>query len=447
MALKKFSGAQLILLSTGANDNPTMSAGAETAWKMGGMDVVVDGKALYTPGVLLSLTVALTQSGGTGTRLSILDIYRALISSVEVRNSFFGVPVRASKVIGSVLPSLEFITGGYGFWAPKRTFVPAANGTYNLVVDVFLPINYFGCNADDEDTMQLVAAYTDATLAVTMAPAATLTAMSTGASFGAVTAKASMIVVPDREIRLAPGIEAAVYLAPFASGSQIDFTAMGDDTGFNGVESGAGMLYMGLLTSARGQLGPFAGNQITAFGFPARSQRRTTHLEPVLAAAWAACDPNGLLGSVQDAATSQGLSDFSRYPHLYTTGADPTGSSVNSNLVAFPVVTPGKNLRLSNVQRFSGNMSVLAEFSGGSGTHQLFCVQAKRWLDATINAYTARLLTLGVPQKVMQTDRVRWEPKINAPKRRSNNPSSPDYNRLTATPKTARYLPWSLKAA
>lgn len=433
---RQHSGFEKVPLSTGTTDNPSLTQGSETTFRLGGVDYLDGKNPRYTPGLHLSISGNVVQSGGTGTRFSVFDLYRCLMTYLEIRGAFFGTPLRSSKFLGAYIPSIEFVANGYQYSMPKRSFFPAANGTYAFVLDVFVPVNYFGCNVDPAHTAQLVAALKDATFAIGVAGSAVISGLSTGASLTSLTARCSMLVFPDPEIRVAPGIEWTDYIAPFSSGAQIDFQNLGDDTGFDGVEGGAGMLAMYLLTSAAGQSGAFAGNNVTAFGVPWRSQRRSVHLEPFITDAWAAMDAAGVVGSVQDAGTASGLSDFSRAPHLYIPGADPTGSAlVNTSLKAIPVISPGHAMQLSKAQFVRGNLPILFEASSGSGSHHLLTCQAKRWTRPKLDSYTQMLFDLGIPQArgLNSPGAAQWQVKMAD-------------HQSAVNPRKARFLPLKLAA-
>ena len=427
------SGFKKYPLDTGVTDNPALTQGQATIFNLSSIPEVEDGFANYLPVIALTIAGNVVQSGGTGTRILLDNFIRALIASIEVRDSFFGFPLRAAKFLGAYLPSIEFISGGYQNFSPRRAAFPAANGTYAFSITLGIPINYFGCNVDPMHTSQLAAAFKNATMVINVAASSVITGMSTGSSLTSLTAKAMAICVPEREIRLAPGIEWTTYTAPASSGEQFTLINFGNDSGFDGVQPGAGLLYASLLTNARGMGGAFAGNAITAFGAPFRGQRRTTHLEPFISEAWAAMDRGLVQGSVVDAAASQALTDYSGAPHLYQLGADVTGSLLDTTLVAFPIVSPGRSMQLSKVQRVDGNEPLT--FGGtSSGTQTLLACQAKQWTQEKVAAYTEYLIGLKVPQKVLGAKSVKWEVKMADHQARVN-------------PRKARYLPLVLRAA
>jgi len=411
----RVTGVKKYSLNTGTTDNPSLTQGSPVQFNLGDIPAVEDGLANYLPGVLVTVSGNVVVSGGSGTRFSVDDLARAIFSSIEVRDGFFGYPLRAAKFLGAYLPSVEFVAGGYQKPVPQRAFFPAGASTYPFAASFFIPINYCGAIEDSENTAQLAAAYSRATMVFNIAASSVIAGISTGATLTSMTMKATALCLPDHEIRLAPGIEVADYTAPASSGESFSILSAGDDTGFDGALPGAGVLWASLLTNARGQGGAFAGNAITAFGMPWRGQRRTTHLEPFIAEAWGAMPPQRPQGSVVDSATSVALTDYAGAPHLFTSGADIAGSPINAALTGFPIVSPGFRTRLSKVQHIEGTQPVIASFGSSSGTHHLLMLQAKRWTKQKQDQYLQHLLGLGVVQKALPAGKKligQWTPKL-----------------------------------
>ncbi len=402
--LKSLTGIESFPLATTGTDNPSLTAGAETQFQLGGLPEMQGNLVWKLVGILLTLTGNLVQSGSTGTRLSVLDMYRALIANMRVTQGFFGDHIRQAHFLGAWLPSIEFVQSGYQYVSPKRSFFPAANGTYAFVIDILVPVNFFGPNVANHHTAMLSTFFQAATFGLTPAAASVLTAMSTGASITSLACKASAWMVLDRQIVLPPGIETNAYQTPYASGTVTNFLNVGNSTGLDGTLPGAGILEALLLTSARGQGGAFSGANLTAFGADFRAQRRTTHLEAISNIGFAMSGPGRRLGGVADAATVGATTDFDGSPHLYTdnvtgTGTDITGSvAVSANLAALQVVTAGVESNLSNAQHVDLNLPLDIETSSGSGNQILLAIQAKRWAQAKKDAAAAYLLSRGIIQ-------------------------------------------------
>lgn len=418
-------------LTTGTSDAPAVTLGSETQFQLSNLpQMAPDGRLYYLMGVLLTLTATFTQSGGTGTRQQWDRLLRSILSTVEVSNAWHGTPIRAQDYVGSIHDIIEFVSNGYSFAAPRPAAMLAANGAYVRQLHVFLPFGFYGGEKPHHHAMP-VAFFDQAVLKLTWAASTVIGTISTGCTLSSVTAAASALLLPDVEIRLPPGLEVAVYQAAAASGSEFTLQAFGDDTGLQGVETGAGMIFAGLLTSVLGQPGAFAGNQLTAFGVPWLGQLRTTHLDPYIVEA---LDPlrARAIGSVQDTGTASGLSDFSGGV-LYQAGADQVQGLVNADLRYFPVLTPGLDFQLSKVKQINGPQPLLAEGTF-SGTQSLLAIQAKRFSESARMAAIKHLLDRNIPQTMLGTDRVEWRNLVA-------NPGRPP------APAQQRYLPQILARA
>jgi hypothetical protein len=403
------TGAVFEPLSTGSTDTPTPVLGQSTQFRLSSVPEVIDGKVTYCTGIVLSLTYTLTQSGGTGTRLSPLDLVRALLASVELRNTAFGAPIRAAKYLGAYQQIIEYIACGQKYAGPVGSYIPAANGAYTRTQEIFIPLSFGSC-IEPGHTAPMVALLKDGILDLNWAASSVLTAMSTGASFSALSCRASAVLDLKKDALLFAPHEWSTHSVAYSTGEQITFPGVGNDSGIDGTFSGAGLTTALLLTSASGLGGAFSGQNITAIGYNLRNQRRTPHIAPIVMQAFSARGSARAQGST-DLGTAQEFGDFSGFPYAH--GAVAT-QVLDNELLCVPLSMPGQSLKYSKLKAVDGDEPVIFAASSGSGSQVLLVHQVKRFTDAKKAALLNVLYDLKIPQRLYPNARGRlyWDTKL-----------------------------------
>jgi hypothetical protein len=421
------------LSAAGGGDNPSLTQGSPTVFNLNTLPIAQGDLAYYLPALVCTITGILTQAGGTGVRTAWNALYRILVESLELRNAWHGSPISPQFVKGAMMPIIEPITMGYRNMVRKRGFIPAANAAYSFSFTFPVPLS-LGVGQKPHHTAQLVALYKEAQLSIQVAQASVLTALSPGATLSSLACRCSAMLLPEPEIRLGPVMEIVDYQVAATSGQvNVPLQSFGNNTGLTRMERGAGLVYLGLLTSNQGLPGPFAPENLTRLNVPWRGQTDTGHLPPYLAQQMLAMGNQRQVGSVDDQGISKGYSDTAGFP--YTEGFDASNStSEMTGLLAVPLVTPAADLEVTKLQIIDGDESFNATLSSGpSGTWHNLAIQLKSWQPNAWQDAAAYLISLGLPMKVLgQNSGLTWVPKTL--KR----------NRSIAAGK-ARFLPMVLK--
>lgn len=400
--LQNHTGFQHFPLSAaGGGDAPSLVQGSPTVWNLNTIPLFQATLANYVPALICTITGTLTQSGGTGVAVTWETMCRVLIESLEVRNAWHGSPMSPQNVKGAMLPIIEQFAAGYRTLMRKRGAIPAANGAYTFYFTFPIPLS-IGLGSKPHHTAQLAALYKEAQFSLQTAQPTVLTALSPGGTLTALQARCSAILLPDPELRVGPVCEFIDYQVAATSGQvNIPIQAFGNNSQLTKMDKGSGLFYFGLLTNLAGLPGAFAPDTILRLNVPWRGQTDTGHMAPYIAQQILAMGNQRVIGS-NVAQSGTALADTSGFP--YTSAFDATTSATEAtNLLAFPIVTPGIDLELTKLQVIDGDESLNAQFSSGpAGTHHMLAGQARSWQPSALNDLTQYLVNLGMPTKILK---------------------------------------------
>jgi len=388
------------LSAAGGGDFPSLTPGSPTVFNLNTIPLFQGSKVNYVPALECTITGNLVQSGGTGVRQPWDNLYRILIESLEVRNCWHGSPISPANMKGSMLPIIEQFTAGYRQFARKRGFFPAANATYPFSFTFLVPLS-LGLGAKPHHTAQLAALYKEAMFSLQVAPAATLTALSPGATVTSLQMRCSALLLPEPEIRVGPVIEYIDYqIAATAGQVNVPLLGFGNNSQLTKMERGAALFYFGLLTSNGGLPGPFLPENVTRLNVPWRGQTDTGHMACYVTQQLLAMGTGRQIGGAVDQGASQALSDTGNFP--YTPAFDGTTVNELTGLLAVPVVTPASDLELSKIPTVDGDESLNITVSSLSGTWHNLAGQARSWQPSALQELTQYLVNIGLPSKVLK---------------------------------------------
>lgn len=411
--IRNHTGFHLYPLSTGASDTYTWAGSDVATFNMKNVPIAVGDQAYYAYGIHLSFTGSLIQAGGGGSIVDRQKLIRALVDSIELRNAWHGTPLSSRQIKGSMLPIVEFVGCGYQSGQRGPGEAVAANGTYNFRVNVLVPL-CVGLGPKPHHTAQLALFYKQAQLDINTAATSVLTGITAGASFGTTTVRASLVMLPEKEIRLGPAVEWVDYQSSATSGQeQIILDSFGNKTGLSGVIPNAGVVWMGALTSVGGLPGSFSVDAVTRYSFPWRGQVEIRQIDAFATMQLMAMGPARPDSNI---ANSNGSPDgyVNGFPYSQGGAIDiVNGGNILAQLLFFPMVTPAMDLELTKIQLAKGSQSYFLSGPSFSGTNHTLVQHLNSFDDPKREDAVKQIVDSGLAKTVIgqQTD-LGWVPKL-----------------------------------
>lgn len=394
---------QLWPLQSGNGTQPTLTPGAQTAFYFKDVpDRSPTGPlAYYMPGVLVTFTGALVQSGSTGNVVFSDLFFSMLFSNLNWIQHWMGAPLRSQDCLGADWQVLEFFANGHRYASnPQAVIAPAANGTYHFDVTIFVPCGSNRTFDLEESTSQLALLARASQLQINVAPTTVLTTASPGASITGFTARASAILIPRQELVLGTPIDNILTQIVAGSGNAVQIDPFGTDTGITGVDPGGGVLNLLFLSNQLSQNGSFDPVNITDFTWQWRGQQYTQDILALLQS-WKRQLPTpetvGVIGNQASAAT--GSSQLVGVPYiidntqLYGAGVTKVDQR---NLLFWALVLGGQRPRLSALQTADSPQTFNMTVTGGfSGSHQILGQYARSWQAQMTQNWVAQVMAGG----------------------------------------------------
>lgn len=435
-------------LTTGNNDNPTLTQGAATSFFCNTVpDRAPGGLAYYLPYVLLTITGNVVQSGTAGTAIAYDVLRQCVIDSIDWITWWGGTAVSANHVKGKWLPIVEFVSGGYGYAVRQPEIIPAAAGTYAFELTVAVPAA--SCAVGDllANTSNLALLFQTSQLKVNVAPSTAITAVSAGSSLTSLAARASAKLVPSPELILGTPVEWIMeQTVAGASSYQVQIKGFGTDTLLTGVENKGGVAWLGELTSVNNQGGVFAAETVTGFAFPWRNQQQTYHPQALI---------SDMLSVLPDRRpqvfptdVSGGDSDATGYPYTAINNNDSTtGTNMTAakNLMAWIMVQLGAQAQLTNLQTADADQSYFLNLNTtfSAGSHLILGGYARRWTQAQRMNWIGQVSKGGSNSLAAHCLGANWQSVVNRALGSDLKQRIPRGRHIT-TADQMTYLPWQL---
>lgn len=400
--LQNHTGFQTFPLGAGSGgDIPSLVQGTPTVFQLSTVPLFQGNMVNYLPALICTVTGILNQTGGTGARIAWDFLYRILVDSLEVRNAWHGSPIAPANVKGAYMPIIEQMVAGYRNFARKRGFFPSANGAYPFSFTFPVPLS-MGLGSKPHHTAQMAALYTNAAFSLQVAPASVLTALSPGATLTGLQMRCSAMLLPDPEIRVGPVVEFVDYQTPATTNqTNLSLLEFGNQSALTKMDEGAGLFYLGLLTSNGGLPGPFLPENVVQMNVPWRGQVASNHMVPYLTQQLLAMGGGRQIGGAADQGAALALTDTGNFPYL--PAYDGVGANEMAGLLAWPVVTPGSDLELTKLQVIDGNEAIGVQLSAGpSGTWHNLAGQVRSWQPSALQDLTQFIVNLGLPSKILK---------------------------------------------
>ncbi len=383
---------QLWPLQSGSTNQPNLTAGKQTTFQFNDVpDRCPSGPlAYYLPGCKATFRGSAAQAGGEGSRAYFTDeFYSLLFEKLVWLQTFFGTPIQGQNVTGAQWAAIEYVSNGYQYEQAPHEVVPAAAGNYPFEVEIFIPFASCLLEGLEEQTEQLALLARSSQLQIVAGPLASgLVTLSN------VSVTLSAALVPRQELVFGTPIETVLSQIVAGAGTAVKINNFGTDTGINGVDPGGGVLSLLALTNVGTMGGSFDAQNLTQFQFNWRGQQQTQDILGLLTM-W-----RRLLPSRQNipAIPAGGAVNMQGFPYLVNSAVSNTpASSANSelqNLLCWPIVLPGKKVRLTSLQTATSdetfNMTVTGGFDSGS-SHQLLGNYARSWQDPMVAAWVKQI--------------------------------------------------------
>jgi hypothetical protein len=391
------TGAQPWPLTTGNNDNPSLTQGRPTSFFCNTVpDRCPTGPLAYIlPFVVLTIYGNIVQPASTGSVIYTDDLTGALIDSVDWITAWHGTPVSANHVNGANLPVVEYVAGGYRYALKRRPATAAASGTYPFQLSVAIPASSSRLGTLMRDTSQLALLFQTSQLKVNVAAATVLDGLSTGATFTNLTARCSAILYPTSELVLGTAVENILHQTVAGTNSpQVQIKGFGTDTMLNGVQSKGGVMFLAELTDVGLQDGVFTAEDVQQFSFPWRGQQQTQHIESLLSPFIQAL-PQRLV--TQPTIVVGGDAEFAGFPYNMRNSDQATTTATSMDEVGlrfFPLgVYPDNELQLADLQTADSDQSYFLTVNGGfsAGTHLILAQYARAWSPAMVTDWVKQV--------------------------------------------------------
>lgn len=445
------TGGQLWPLTTGNNDNPTLTQGKPTSFFC---NTVPDRcptapLAYYLPVVFLTIYGNLVQSGTLGSSIPWDKLVGALIDSVDWINAWHGTVVSANHVLGTQLPLVEYYSNGFRYAARRRPPYPATAGTYPVEYTVAITPSVSRLGRLMGDTAQLAALFQTSQIKLNVAAASVLTGYSTGATFTSLSARMSAALVPRNELVLGTPVETILHQVVAGSNSnQVQIKGFGTDTMLTGVENKGGVVWLGELTNTLGMGGAFLAENVTQFSFPWRGQDQIQHVEAFNSMQALANMPNDRANTFPTIVVG-GDAEFNNPPYTMDKSDQNTTTSTHmdlTSLLAWIMVQGGNDLSLADVQTADRDQSYFLTVTGGftGATHLILAFYARQWQD-TMKASWVKKITSGGTNGIDSLAAYVLGGTQNVAKAQLRQRAPHAKHQLTAD--NLAYLPWQLVVA
>lgn len=412
--IRNHTGFHFYPLSTGAGDTATFANSDVITFNMKNIPIAVGDQAYYAYGIALTFVGNVDQDAGAPATIDRDELIRSLIDSVEIRNAWHGTVMSSRQIRGSMLPIVEFVGCGYQDSQRGQGEVPAVNNDYNFRLTIVLPL-CVGLGAKPHHTAQLALFYKQAQLDINTAALTVLQGISPLAVFEATTVKASIVMLPEKEIRLGPAVEWVDYQSAATAGqSQIELDSFGNKTGLSGTIPNAGVVWLGALTSAGGLPGSFAAQTVTRYSFPWRGQVDIRHVDPFVMMQLMAMGASRPDSIILNNVVTQRDGYTNGFPYARGSAIDMGVAAIPglTGLLFWPMVTPANDLELTKIQLAKGTQAYFLDATF-TGTNHTLAQHVRSFDDNKREDAVKQIVDSGLAKTVIGREtNLAWLPKL-----------------------------------
>lgn len=412
--LKNGTNYQVFPLQSGGVDAPAFTPGQATSFALDAVPIQNGNRANYLLGILVTIAGVFTQPNVTTNAEVFWDgFFHALVSTVDVRNTWFGSPFNSQHALGAYWPIIEFVGCGYRYPIRRKgSFPSTANKTYSFTYTFMVPLCR-GTNKKPHKTAQLMLLYKKAQLVLQAAPASVIQGMSSStASLSGMTIMASAVLSAHRSIWMAPGLEWIDYTNTAAiAQNQIPLLNFGNVTNLNNTKANAGIAWMGAITNAGGAAnglpGSFDAAALTAYQFPFLGQYQTQQPASIVAMQLMAMGVSRpVLGThVQAPLAADKPSDIGGFPYIQDTDVNFNAGAPNdmTGLMAFIMMCQGSEGEDSKLWQAYGDQSYVLQGPGFSGSNHTLVQHVRQWEENRVDEFAVEVIKSGLATAVLGT--------------------------------------------
>ncbi len=445
---KNATGAQSWPLTTGNNDNPTLTVGSPTSFFCNTVpDRAPGGLAYYLPYVILTIHGTVIQAGTAGVAIAYDVLRQCLIDSIDWITAWHGTVVSANHVKGKWLPIVEFVSGGYAYATRQPEIIPAAAGTYDFEMSVAIPASSCAVGDLEGNTSQLALLFQTSQIKVNVAALSVLQGISPAATFGTLTARCSAELTPSPELVLGTPVEWIMeQTVAGASSPQVQIKGFGTDTLMQGVENKGGVLWLGELTSVNNQGGVFAAETVTGFSFPWANQQQSFHPQALISTMLRGLPDQR--PQVFPTSIAGGDSEGNSFPYGAVTSNQTTTTSTlitARGLLAWIMRQASQDVQLTNVQTADNDQSYFLNINTtfSAGSHLILGGFARRFTHDMRMNWLGQVSKGGSSSLAAHVLGDGWQGKVTNAFKNDLRQRVPKKRHVT-TPDQMTYLPWQL---
>ena len=439
------------LMGNGGGYVVPWAQGGSQQFRFTGVPLTTNGNLCnHALGVLLSFLVPIGANGinsGSSTRgklgttaYCLDDFVAMLLNSVKIEGALHREPINELTYKAAVLRTIEYVSCGFRYFGRQGPQVlrQGSRASRLFGFELFVPLTYGLGEKGWQHNSLPTFCYSDARMVLNFGPGASYLDLDTGegaATFTQAAVRASLVMLPQPEINLAPGSEWVDYQVPATTSLNqvLLLEKFGLTTALDNVERGAGidcLLLAGNRVVSTGYAGAAAHIGIRRVGMPFRSQESTTHIQPFYRDMELAMDrPNFL--AVQDLVEAIDLpvdtvgGDRAGWPYQenYQEPSVAAGSFGSDDGVYaddpdwFPLIFPGRDLELSKVASYETDQQIQLDYATGTGpqagtTQHMLAHQFKSWTPQGWDGLVRKAIDSGVAQAVLGTNSVTHSLKL-----------------------------------
>jgi hypothetical protein len=375
--------------------------------------------ANYMPAVAITAWGTYTAAEEDTGRITWEDLTCALYQNFEIQGAWHGRPIAGQHVRSATARIWELISMGYQGGARRQGGQRSSTQARPFRHTLYLPLCHALGKNGARYTSQLSVLYKDATLYITTPAngqtAATIPAVLTLAN---VSFRASAVLLPEPCIRIAPGVEwLELQTKGAATGSDpVDLEALGNATGLEGVEPGAGIDTMLALCNKELLAGSFTLDTLIQYSAPFLDQTQTKHLDPFLQMLEQVSSKGERPRSQQvgtsnlaaaDPVDAGMVVDRSGFPYAYDAIADTSydnadnGAKLPNQGLCFPLIVSGPELELTKIQRFEGTVTYYRQATITNSIDRTLVHQYKSWTPQKHEDFRQLVIGEGLAEAVL----------------------------------------------
>jgi hypothetical protein len=320
-------------------------------------------------------------------------LYKA-VASFRVTSQWLGDVFSPSHTRGVVAGHIIGpLASGYRYPMSARAQIPASTDT-TLTVDLYykLPLSY-ECLKKPKETAQWVGFFENGIFEVLIGTTTVFDGDYAGAVIEApITVRAWMEYEPSPDLYLGVPVQWRERVIA-GGGPQTQLMSVGQETNWNGVQAGCGLMWLSWLADPGnlGLGGASSVDNLTSYEAAWRGQQQIQNLDPLFISLRQAT--RGRVAPIAGLGTTI-MADGGGWP--YTMDATPNGRVAGQSTAMFlPLVFPGNEFETSKAQRVLGNLQINSTATSTiSNAHRYVSCELMEFTDTQVQRLK---VAMGIP--------------------------------------------------